>query len=413
MSADITAEKSRVHPSLFFLLYLPYGMSGSYPTVTLAFLLKQGHVSVLAIAAMGTISLLPQTWKALWAPLIDSTLTYKSWYLISAVLSAVGMAATGFIPADNASVVLIYWLVLGFSLASTLISMTTDGLIAHAVPPEKKGVAAGWAQAGNLGGGSIGGGLALYLAVHAHANWIGGVTMMVFSLVSCVGLFFIAEPEHTHRAEKIVVTMLNIVKDVWSMAKSRLGYLAMVLLLLPAGTGSAANLWSAVADNWQASADIVALVTGVLGGIVSLVGALLAGRILDLFDRKGGYIAGAIGMALCAIAMAAAPRTPAMFVVFTLFYALFNGYMYAAYSAVMLEAIGRGAAATKSPLFGSLTNMPLALMTYVDGLAQTKWGSGGMLLTEAIVGIAVMGVFVAFAAATRPRSRTNLAGQVG
>lgn len=409
MSADAAQEKSRVHPSLFFLLYLPYGMSGSYPTVTLGYLLAQSHVSVAAIAAMGAISLLPQTWKALWAPLIDSTLSYKRWYLISAVLSALGMAATGFVPAVNASVVLIDWLVLAFSLASTLISMTTDGLIAHSVPPEKKGVAAGWAQAGNLGGGSIGGGLALYLAVHSHANWTGGVAMMVFSLVSCVGLFFISEPEHTHRAEKILSTMLNIVKDVWSMAKSRLGYLAMVLLLLPAGTGSAANLWSAVADNWHASADIVALVTGVLGGIVSLIGAVLAGRILDMFDRKGGYVSGAVAMALVAIAMAIAPRTPTMFVVFTLFYALVNGYMYAAYSAVMLEAIGRGAAATKSPLFGSLTNMPLALMTYVDGAAQTKWGSGGMLLTEALVGVVVMGLFVAFAAATRPRTREALA----
>jgi MFS family permease len=413
MSADASAEKSRVHPSLFFLLYLPYGMSGSYPTVTLAYLLKQGHVSVLAIAAMGSISLLPQTWKALWSPVIDATLTYKSWYLMSAVLSALGMAATGFVPANNASVVLIDWLVFTFSLASTLISMTTDGLIAHSVPPTKKGSAAGWAQAGNLGGGSIGGGVALYLAVHAHANWVGGVTMMVFSLASCVGLFFIAEPEHTHRAEKIFTTMLNIVKDVWSMAKSRLGYLAMILVLLPAGTGAAANLWSAVADNWGASADIVALVTGVLGGIVALVGSLLAGWILDLFDRKGGYIGGAIGMALVAAAMAAAPRTPAMFIVFTLVYALFNGYMYAAYSAVMLEAIGRGAAATKSPLFGSLTNMPIALMTFVDGAAQTKWGSGGMLLTEALVGIGMMLTFLAFAALTRPRGGANLAGQAG
>ena len=405
MTADASTKPSRVHPSLFFLLYLPYGASGSYPTVTLGYLLAQSHVSVAAIAAMGAISLLPQTWKALWAPVIDSTLSYKSWYLISAVTSALGMAATGFVPAGNASVVLIDWLVLAFSLASTLISMTTDGLIAYAMPLEKKGVAAGWAQAGNLGGGSIGGGLALYLAVHAHANWVGGVTMMAISLASCAGLLLVREPEHAHRAANILKTMLNIVKDVWSMAKSRLGYLAMVLLLLPAGTGSAANLWSAVADNWHASADIVALVTGVLGGIVSLVGSLLAGRILDLFDRKGGYVVGAILMALCAVAMAAAPRSPAMFVVFTLAYALVNGFMYAAYSAVMLEAIGTGAAATKSPLFGSITNMPLALMTFVDGAAQTKWGSGGMLLTEAIVGIAAMVVFVVFAALTRPRPR--------
>jgi hypothetical protein len=77
----------------------------------------------------------------------------------------------------------------------------------------------------------------------------------------------------------------------------------------------------------------------------------------------------------------------------------------------MLEAIGKGAAATKSPLFGSLTNMPIALMTFVDGAAQTKWGSGGMLLTEALVGFGMMITFVAFAALTRSRAGGKLAEQ--
>lgn len=414
MDAASRSMSRNVHPAIFLVLYLPYGASASYVTVTLVYLLAHKGVSVEAAAWLGALSLLPQTWKALWSPVIDAFLTYKRWYIIAACLTAIGVAITGFIPPVPRSLAWIDGLVLAFSLASTLISMTTDGLIAHAVRPEKKGSAAGWAQSGNLGGGTVGGGVALWLAEHTHAPWIAGLAMALLCVASCTGLAFLAEPDHSHREKRVLKTMLNIVRDVWAMAKSRMGYLAMVLVLLPAGTGAAANLWSAVSSDWRASADLVALVTGVLGGFVSLVGALLAGRILDLVDRKRGYIIGAVAMGIVTLAMAAAPRSPEMFVVFTLLYALFNGYMYAGYSAVMLEAIGRGAAATKSPLFGSLTNMPIALMTVVDGAAQARWGSGGMLVVEAAVEILCMILFMIFVVATRRPSHrlTNQSGQI-
>ena len=63
----------------------------------------------------------------------------------------------------------------------------------------------------------------------------------------------------------------------------------------------------------------------------------------------------------------------------------------------MLEAIGLGAAATKYNVFASLSNMPIAYMTLVDGWAHTRWGAAGMLFTEAAIGIAGIVVFVAVA----------------
>jgi hypothetical protein len=98
--------------------------------------------------------------------------------------------------------------------------------------------------------------------------------------------------------------------------------------------------------------------------------------------------------------MAIAPRTPNMFVLFTLLYAAVLGGAYSAFSAVTLEAIGRGAAATKYNLLASLANVPIAWMTVVDGWAQTRWGSSAMLLAEAATGGLAVGVFVVVAAAT-------------
>ena len=85
-------------------------------------------------------------------------------------------------------------------------------------------------------------------------------------------------------------------------------------------------------------------------------------------------------------------------VVFTLAYAFILGMSYAAFSSVALEAIGRGAAATKYTLLASLSNMPIAYVTYIDGWAYARWGASTMLDVWAALG--VIGVLV-FAAATR------------
>jgi hypothetical protein len=42
---------------------------------------------MLGNRALAAWSLFPQTWKGLWAPLVDTTLTMKSWYLISGPVS--------------------------------------------------------------------------------------------------------------------------------------------------------------------------------------------------------------------------------------------------------------------------------------------------------------------------------------
>ena len=146
--------------------------------------------------------------------------------------------------------------------------------------------------------------------------------------------------------------------------------------------------------------------TGVFSGIVSAAGCLVGGYVCDRMDRKAAYALYGILQALCAVAMALAPRTESMYVVFTMSYAFITGLTYVGFSAVVLEAIGRGAAATKYSLFASLSNMPIGYMTAVDGWVAARWGPGGMLHTEAAIGVAALLVFIAVAvASTRPREQ--------
>jgi predicted MFS family arabinose efflux permease len=159
-------------------------------------------------------------------------------------------------------------------------------------------------------------------------------------------------------------------------------------------TGAASNLWSAVAGDWHATADTVALVTGVLGGIVSAAGCLAGGYLCDRMDRKHCYVLYGLLQVACALAMALAPRTEPMYIVFTTVYALITGLTYAGFSAVVLEAMGKGAAATKYNVFASLSNMPIAYMTVINGWAHERWGAAGMLYTESALAVAAIVLFV-------------------
>ena len=385
----------RVHPIIFMFLILPFGVMAGYVTVALAFLYSKAGIPVAQVAALVAVGIVPHTWKFLWAPLVDATLSRKTWYLIASVFSAAGILATGIVPIQAAKLPLLTAVILISNFAVTFLGMATDSLMAYATPPEWKGRAGGWFQAGNLGGTGIGGGVGLWLAQRLPAQWMACAILAVACLLCSFALCFLTEPTSTIRHEKLRGTFASLFRDVWNVAKSRLGFLALFLCVLPIGSGAASNLWSAVAGDWRASADTVALVTGVLGGILSAVGCLIGGWICDRMDRKTGYVVYGVLQAACAVGMAFSPRTEAMYVFWTSLYAVITGLTYAGFSAFVLEAMGTGAAATKYNIFASLSNAPIYYMTLVDGWAYGRGHAAGMLNTEGAICILGMVLFVA------------------
>ncbi|HEV3241216.1 MAG TPA: MFS transporter [Casimicrobiaceae bacterium] len=406
MAFRLVAPPPSPHSVVFLVLILPFGVMAGYLTVTVVYLLTQAGVPIDESAALVAISYLPHSWKFVWAPIPDTTLSRKRWYLLAAVVSALGIFATGAVPPTQGALPLLTVAVLTSNVAVTFLAMSVESLMAYTTPDEAKGRAAGWFQAGNLGGLGLGGGAGLWMAQALPEPWMPGAVLAAVSLACCLALAFVAEPPRAPREAKYYQTLANVAKDLWRVARSRRGFLGLLICFLPIGTGAASNLWSAVAGDWQASADTVALVTGVLNGIVSAAGCLVGGYVCDRMDRKAAYALYGVLMAVCAVAMALAPRTETMYIAFTLTYAFINGLTYAAFSAVALEAIGLGAAATKYNLFASLSNIPIGYMTAADGWAAARWGTAGMLYIEAAVGVLALLVFVAVAAlSVRPRVR--------
>jgi MFS family permease len=393
--------ESKAHPVLFLILFLPVGITNGYVVVTLSYLLSQAGVSVASIASLAALSLLPLTWKVLWAPLVDTTLNNKIWFTLSAIVTGVLMVATAVVPPNNANLALIEALVFGFSLVSTFNSMAADSFMAHATSPEEKGRAGGWSQAGNLGGSGLGGGAGLWLAQNVHAQWVSGASLGVACILSSLALIWLREPPAAHRAMRYVDSLKNVVVEVWDILKKRMGFLALFIMLIPIGVGAAQNLWAAVANDWHAGPDAVSLVNGVLGGVISMVGCIVGGFICDRMDRKTAYCVFGVALALVTVAMALAPRTQAMFIVFTCVYAFVLGFSYAAFGAIVLETIGAGAAATKYNVLAGISNAPIAYQTLIDGWGHDRWGSNGLLYVESLCGVAAVALYFVVVAGSR------------
>ena len=385
-------KTGKIHPSIFMFLILPFGVLSGYVTVTMGFLLTKAGIPLAQVAPIVSITLLPNIFKFIWAPLVDTTFTVKRWHIIANTITAIGIFITGILPLKIEYLTLMMIVVLVTSFANTIVAMSTESLLAHDTPDNLKGRAGGWLQAGNLGGLGLGGGAGLWLASRLPDPWMAGAIIAVACMLCSLGLYFLPEPISYIREKKYFKTIANLNRDIWTLLKSRMGFLALFLCFLPIGSGAASNLWSSISNDWHASADTVALVIGVLGGVLSAAGCLIGGWICDLMDRKKAYILFGMVQAICAVGMAFSPSTELMFIIWTSFYAFSTGLTYAGFSAFVLEAIGKGAAATKYNVYASLSNAPIYYMIYIDEWAHGRWNAFGMLTAEAIM--ALIGVIL-------------------
>ena len=375
-----------IHPWVFMVLIIPFGVVSGYIGVTLAYQLTRAGVTVGQVAAMVALTVLPNTWKFFWAPVVDLTLNQKKWYVIAGLCSAVGIAAMGFFPATKLGLAALSAVGFVASLATTFLGMAVESLMTYSTPDELKGRAGGWFQAGNLGGYGIGGGLGLFLAERLPAPWMASCVVGGLCLLCGAALFNLPTPVRPPAAPGLLPSISNLFKDLWEVIRQRLGMLALILCFLPVGAGAAPL--SAIAGEWRASANTVALVTGVLGGIVSAAGCLVGGWICDRMNRQAAYVWFGVFQAAGAVAMALLPRNEVMYILWASVYAFTSGLTYAAFTAFVLEAIGKGAAATKYNALASLSNMPIYYMTRIDGWAHDRWNSTGIFFTEAALGVA-------------------------
>lgn len=387
------------HPAVFAATYLPFGCCNGFAQVALAFLATRSGLTVEQGALLIAAESFPQVWKFFWAPICDITLTRRTWYLISAVAVAGALALGASTPLSPATFPLMMVIAVLIGFAASFLGFASEGLLAHLVPAAERGRYSGWYQAGNLGGQGLGGGLGLWLLTHT-AHWQAGAAMAVFVFACVPAVFAMPDVPAESRGQALWRAMANVGIDMWQVARSRVGFLSAVLCFLPVGTGAAAMVLAQadVAGYWKAGADLVELGQGAFAGVVSMVGCVVGGYGCKAWGSRPSYMIYGVLMAATTAVMAVLPATPFVYLALLMIYSLVTGLCYAAFSAVVLDAIGRGNAATKYNAFASLSNFPIWYMGLVLARADTHWGPRQMLWTESVAGVIGVACFVAVAA---------------
>jgi PAT family beta-lactamase induction signal transducer AmpG len=399
-------------PAAFFFLVLPYGISAGFVNVTLPFVLTRAGFSVAAAAAIVAIGISSNIWRFVWGPIADITLTLRRWYLLGLFACAASLVFLSTIPLNPRAAGLLTAAVFLSQVAATFVVLPLGGLMAHTVADDAKGRAAGWFQAGNLGGMGAGGGAGVWLAEHVSTSAAGVV--LALAMAGCAAALLFVPDVQPAAHETLARRMRGVGRDFLEMLRSPIALLVMVCVMSPIGAGGAINVWSAVAPDWRTSPDTVALVTGVLSGVASVAGCVACGWVCDRVGRWWGFFGSGGMMAVVAIGMAMSPRTPLVYIWGVLLYAVSTGGTYASFSALLLHAVERGAASTKYATLSSLGNFPTSYMTAFDGWMHDRAGAGGMLNGEAALGLGFIALgLAALGPVTRlaARQRANAASQ--
>jgi MFS transporter, PAT family, beta-lactamase induction signal transducer AmpG len=396
------------HPFVWTVLYLPFGAFGGFVSVALTFLATQHGLSISEGALLNGAQLLTQWLKWLWAPLVDVTLSPRRWYVISVALSALGILGMSAVPLGLGTLGILLALIALASLVNSVVGMSVEALIAGETPPEQIGRVSGWFQAGNLGGTGLGGGLGLLLAEKLPKPWMSGAVMSVLFMLCIFALRFTPDVAAHATPGGALAKVKQVLRDLGAMLKTKGGRLSAILCVLPIATGAAQGTLTQakVAAFWGAGAGQVALTQGLLSGLVTAAGCFGGGYLCQRIHPRTAYVG--IGLALAAIAvfMAVSPSTVSTYIAWSLIYSFAVGIAYAAFTAFVLDAMGRGSAATKYNVFASLSNFPLWWLGLLLGVAAETWGARRMLFTEAAFGVAGVAMF---ALSTRLVGRSKLA----
>lgn len=364
------------------------------------FVAAEHGLSLAAIGAIVATSIAAQSVKIVWTPVVDLVGTLRGWSALGAMTSGALIVALVLIPATPAN---IGWLMLGAfacNTAAQAASVAAGGLFALTIEQHRLGTASGYFQGGQLVAQGVCGAGGLWLATHVGIG-AAAAAFGLASLIPAAATLLIANPGRTVSGERLRDRLAAIGRDVVEMARVPRRRYVMLVFLTPIGVGGSSFLFAAIAPEWHAGADMVALVTGLGAAFASAIGAFLYGRLVDGLDRISSLLMTGVILIAMALLLAVLPRAPLVFAGITMLYAFALGFSYTAFSALQFETVGKGAAASKTCILNALGNVPVSYMPALLGWVHDRGSTSAMLWFEIVLTTVVTIVFALF----RPRPR--------
>jgi PAT family beta-lactamase induction signal transducer AmpG len=358
---------------------MPNGLANAIIVILMPYLLRQQGVPVDHIAEIVALASIPNVWYFLYSPVVDMGLRRRTWILLAASTAGLCSAlAILLLPRSLAGVTVMLF---AASALGSLISSANGALLTF-LQPAVRGRASGWYQAGNLGGGAVGGGLAIWLAdrVNLPLLAVGSIALIVLPAMAA---FLIEERPAPRRA--LLPLFRDLFRDLQDVLWSRRAWVGLVFFLSPVSSAAVGNLISGLGPDYHAPASEVMWISGIAGGLLSALGSFAGGFVCDRMNRMTAYaLAGGLS-AVFAVYLALAPPSPWTYGLGYSGYAIAAGFGYAVFTALVLEVLGRRphAAGTAYSLFVSTGNVPILYMTWLDGVAYKHGAVKGLMGVDA------------------------------
>jgi MFS family permease len=346
------------------------------------------------IGKIVAVALFPAIWAFLWSPLADTGLRRRSWVIVSAICAA-GAASAAILGVHDSPAVLTALLFLMNAFSGLLSSAC--GALLTVMPESMRGRSAGWYQAGNTGGTAIGGGAVIWLADHASLPVVALATVAAMVLPALFALL-IAEPAPVQRA--IMPQLRGMGHDLRELLRSGRTWLGLAFFLSPVGTAAVSNLITGVGQDYHASGNEVAVVTGFAGGLLSAGGCYIGGFVADKMNRMVAYALAGGFAAIFGAWLAFGPMTPFTYGAGYSGYSIAAGFAYAVYTALLLDVIGKTkhAAAFAYSTLNASGNASISYMIWLDSAASRHWGVRGLMATDAVANGGFMVILLLVAA---------------
>lgn len=375
---------------MFSLLILPLGISVGFKFTPLPFLPAQAGVPFYQIANIASIVHLPAVLGFLWAPLVDTRLRRRTWLVLGALGTCLGLwIAFPLIGAMHLN--LLTALILAAGVGDSLVSASCGGLMVKTLSTAAQAKASAWQEAGQLGGGALGGALVLWLVSRVRPFATGMVLAVLIAVPALVALA-VAEPA-PEPAPSFRDRLSRIASEIRALIRSPRRRWGAVLLISPAGTGAALGLLPAIASHYSVRAAGVMWVNGAAGGLLLALGAFCGTLIPGDWDRRFTYASAALTNAVGTLVLITSNRASIYFAG-TILYLLTNGFVWARFVALLVEVVGAETRDTST--FYSALNaagaIPLLFMIWLDGFGYNKFGTRGLLWTDAAPNLLVFAI---------------------
>ena len=387
----MTMERRWPAPWAFGVLILPLAISFGFRMTSLPFLLATAGVPVNQIANVASILWVPATFAFFWAPAVDVKLRRRTWLVVGAVGTALGLCAALPLIGTTHLKLLTAVVFATTAIADTVVMASGGGLMVTMLDANAQSHASAWQQAGQLGGGALGGAVVIWLAGRVPMWAVGPLIAPVIVLPGLVALT-IAEPRPGMSAW-FRGRVGKIIREIWALVRAPQRRWGTLLLLSPTGTGAAAALLPAIASYYGVGAAGVMWVNGAAGGAMLALGALCGTLLPGDWDRRLTYAGAGLTNALAAIVLITANR-PSIYLAGTILYLLTNGLAWARFTALMVEIIGKDTrdASTFFTALAAVGSVPVLFMTWLDGVGFHKFGTRGLLWMDAAPNILIFAI---------------------